>query len=137
MIAYDYTKGNETLRVVVLDDMPDMKVVECGMIRDGIVEYWEELDDVDDARRLARSLLSEGYSMRVIPQKTTILNQCPRCSGTGHLSMFKHIDNGECFCCQGTGEGRTEVLESLSLHGEYIRQQREMAHGLQPAPVTL
>ena len=26
---------------------------------------------------------------------------CPRCSGTGHLRHFSHIDSGICFLCSG------------------------------------
>ena len=26
---------------------------------------------------------------------------CPRCSGTGELPKFRHIENGRCFLCEG------------------------------------
>ena len=28
---------------------------------------------------------------------------CPKCNGTGHLTAFAHIANGDCFMCGGTG----------------------------------
>lgn len=30
--------------------------------------------------------------------------ECPRCLGNGKLPQFKHIENGLCFLCEGTGE---------------------------------
>jgi hypothetical protein len=38
-----------------------------------------------------------------------IMFKCPKCSGTGTLSCFMHIDNGVCFRCDGLGE--VESLE--------------------------
>lgn len=28
---------------------------------------------------------------------------CSRCKGSGILPEFKHVVNGKCFCCNGTG----------------------------------
>lgn len=28
---------------------------------------------------------------------------CPRCNGTGYFPKFRHIDNGKCFRCKGSG----------------------------------
>lgn len=28
---------------------------------------------------------------------------CPRCNGTGYLSQFRHVEQGRCFRCQGSG----------------------------------
>lgn len=29
---------------------------------------------------------------------------CGKCNGTGHLVHYKHIANGDCFDCDGTGK---------------------------------
>ena len=28
---------------------------------------------------------------------------CPRCNGAGYFSKFRHIENGKCFRCKGSG----------------------------------
>ena len=33
----------------------------------------------------------------------TITCECPNCNGTGKLSHFSHIANGDCFACGATG----------------------------------
>ncbi|RTR38616.1 hypothetical protein EKG38_14020 [Shewanella canadensis] len=30
---------------------------------------------------------------------------CPRCDGSGYLSVFSHVENGLCFLCRGSGRG--------------------------------
>lgn len=30
-------------------------------------------------------------------------SRCPRCHGTGRFKQWKHVDNGICFLCHGSG----------------------------------
>jgi hypothetical protein len=63
---------------------------------------------------------------------------CPKCEGTGFLSHYRHIANGECFHCQGKGfklltdkqyqayqEELTTVEERQQYYEDQIRKQRE------------
>jgi len=36
--------------------------------------------------------------------KTAALVSCPKCSGTGRIRAFSHIENGVCFLCAGNGD---------------------------------
>ena len=31
------------------------------------------------------------------------MNKCNRCKGEGYITEFKHIQNGICFACNGSG----------------------------------
>lgn len=35
--------------------------------------------------------------------------KCKRCNGTGHLQAYRHVDNGTCFSCGGTGRVSAET----------------------------
>lgn len=45
-----------------------------------------------------------GDSKRIPPVTATII--CPFCNGTGHLPHFRHVQNGDCFACGGSGQLR-------------------------------
>lgn len=34
-----------------------------------------------------------------------IKHECPKCSGKGIIEAFRHINNGNCYACGGTGSG--------------------------------
>jgi len=40
--------------------------------------------------------------MKLIKRLKT-LKTCPKCSGSGHILSYEHIENGICFKCYGTG----------------------------------
>ena len=49
------------------------------------------------------------------------MKNCPRCSGKGFLEGYRHIENGICFECKGTGkvEGEeiiTPVIEERKMY---------------------
>ena len=44
---------------------------------------------------------------------------CPKCNGTGHLTAFAHIANGDCFMCGGTG--RVEASKDAGTVGSEPR----------------
>lgn len=39
---------------------------------------------------------------------------CPRCGGTGYIPVFRHINDGICFLCGGTGKVALSKLRQLS-----------------------
>lgn len=41
------------------------------------------------------------HKFGVKPQRE--LGNCPRCSGTGIIQAYRHIRNGECLMCDGSG----------------------------------
>lgn len=38
--------------------------------------------------------------------KQAINSTCKRCSGSGYLLQYRHIENGICFQCRGAGFNR-------------------------------
>lgn len=48
---------------------------------------------------------------------TNPATHCPRCQGSGRLAQFKHVANGDCFACNGTGVDRRnrEAFEAAEL----------------------
>ena len=40
---------------------------------------------------------------QTIPQPVNPTGNCPRCSGTGYIKAYSHIQNGKCLKCSGSG----------------------------------
>ncbi|MDN3716970.1 hypothetical protein [Vibrio breoganii] len=36
------------------------------------------------------------------------MSTCNRCSGKGFIKVYKHIQNGQCFACRGSGHFTTK-----------------------------
>lgn len=53
--------------------------------------------------------------------KTTY--QCPRCSGTGTVNHFLHVENGVCFLCGGSGQ--VAKLPKSKIHIPEITKETE------------
>lgn len=68
---------------------------------------------------------------------TTKTATCPKCSGTGNLRHFAHVDNGRCFTCAGAGvvEIRPSTHRELSsfdlerARGEFRSSYRNIRSG--------
>ena len=39
-----------------------------------------------------------------------IEKDCPRCDGAGYFTKFRHIENGKCFRCKGSGFASYDIL---------------------------
>lgn len=49
-----------------------------------------------------------------IGKKLCLVEKCERCGGSGHFKEYKHVKNGVCFKCNGTGDNIQEVLNHYS-----------------------
>ena len=58
----------------------------------------------------------------MIATTTTTTTQCGKCDGTGQIRAYRHIANGCCFWCKGTGVLAVPVTEMAKLSDLSVRR---------------
>jgi len=53
---------------------------------------------------------------------TTTTTQCGKCEGKGVIQAFRHIDNGVCYWCKGTGTLTVSASELAGLSDLAVRR---------------
>lgn len=84
--------GITNLKSKTYNTLNDDDVIKSIPIYDDIIEF-ESIDSYIDNEVIKVIPISKDNSRKV----------CPRCNGTGYLSIYKHIEGGRCFKCNGTG----------------------------------
>ena len=68
-----------------------------------------------DAKHMV--FLRDGKQVKVL-RKKTVKTACAFCQGTGIVSQYGHVQDGQCFTCKGTGVSK-KTVRSLEDELEY------------------
>lgn len=64
---------------------------------------WIMLERLDWFAHFGRCPGYEAAKRKAAEKPSRVLGDCLRCSGTGKLPKFSHVNGGRCFKCDGTG----------------------------------
>jgi hypothetical protein len=58
--------------------------------------------------------------------QTVALVTCWKCAGSGVLPYLRHIDNGVCFTCEGTGQAESKPVRRSSVRYDRTQYMRNL-----------
>lgn len=75
--------------------------------------------------------ISSHLTFAMVPCTTTMAKiakvKCPRCHGTGLVESCRHVRNGVCFRCWGTGDDLRHERDELEKRVEALRNEYRAA----------
>lgn len=90
-------KGNSMGAMVTCnDETPTLKALTDKIRAARYINptHWVRLDNGD----------ADLPDWALVPQTVRQPRKCPRCDGRGGIDIYRHVQNGICFRCHGTGK---------------------------------